>query len=294
MKKYILYIFLLGILFVYGGCDLINPEEEIPAYIYIDNFRLSTSGDEGSDSELITDAWLSVDGEFLGVFTLPAQVPVLDNGSKEIRVDAGIKDNGITDLGKIYPFYEPFITTLDLTANKTDTLRPFTTYSDDVQFTILEEFERTGHQFQEIRIGASNSGIEIDENNVFEGNSSGVLTLTPEEPTVEIASTTRFPNLTQKGFFVYIEVNYRSDVPVLFGLIGRQQNGVGTGTQLFEPGFLPSDTWNKIYFNISGLFDPSTFEEYQLVLQAFLPQENGQFTLTEGKVWLDNIKLLHL
>ncbi|MCB0638866.1 MAG: hypothetical protein KDC54_19695, partial [Lewinella sp.] len=49
------------------ACDLINPEEPIPAYLYVAPFALNTAPNiEGSNSAKITEGWVFVNGEFLG------------------------------------------------------------------------------------------------------------------------------------------------------------------------------------------------------------------------------------
>ena len=58
------------------ACDIINPEEDIPAYIEILPYEYSPESG-GSSSTKITDGWIYVDGEFLGAFNLPSTIPVL-------------------------------------------------------------------------------------------------------------------------------------------------------------------------------------------------------------------------
>ncbi|HQU57565.1 MAG TPA: hypothetical protein PLU64_00170, partial [Saprospiraceae bacterium] len=107
-------------------------------------------------------------------------------------------------------------------------------------------------------------------------------------------TTERFSGLASRSPFVYLEVNYKSDVPVLFGLIGNRKNGIPSQEVIIlDPGFVPKAEWNKIYFNLSYLINEINQEEYQVVFQAFIPIENGQFSRKQANVWLDNIKLLH-
>ena len=53
------------------SCDVINPEESIPAYIHIPEFRLETGLGQGSNSHNITDVWLTVGTEFSGCIPYP-------------------------------------------------------------------------------------------------------------------------------------------------------------------------------------------------------------------------------
>ena len=291
MKKTLFYILcFLPFFGLFESCDIINPEEEIPAYVYIDTFSLTTTGIQGTDSELITDGWFSAGQDFLGAYDLPALVPVLQLGETEITLEPGIKDNGISLSRDLYPFYQAYKITLDLQPNVVDTIKPVTTYRSDTKFAFVEDFESENQQFREIRIGDIEHRVKLESEDAFEGATSGVITLDENQSLVEIATAQRFTGLTDVGVFVYLEVNYKSDVPVLFGIIGHSGS---SNEALYDAGFLPTDSWSKIYFNLSPLFFEGIYDEYQIVLQAAIPIENGQLTRSSAKVWLDNVKLLH-
>lgn len=279
---------------LWGGCDLINPEEPIPAYLYVTGFDLETNATtEGTNSHKITDVWVSVDGNFLGAYTLPALIPVLETGEHAISLDAGIKDNGISATPEIYPFYQTYQVTVDLAENETDTLRPVTRYKTGVKFSLIEPFESTNHQFRDIRNPAGATGIQISSEDAFEGDFSGLITLDSSQNKnyVEISSLDRFRDLMKDGVYVYLELNYKSQVPVIWGVTGHLDGG--SSSTLYDPGFVPKEEWNKIYFNLSKMIFDGDFDEYQVSFQAFIPVENGKPSLPVAKIWLDNIKLVH-
>lgn len=280
---------------LWSGCDLINPAEETPAYLYVTGYELNTDVlDEGSNSHKITDVWLSVDGNFLGVYTLPALIPVLETGEHVLTLDAGIKDNGINSTPEIYPFYQSYQVTVDLQANQTDTIRPVTQYRNTTKFAFIEPFETTQHQFREVRQPAGGTGIQISTLDVFEGQSSALINLDTAKQFVEIATLNKYRDLLKTGAYVYLEVNYKSDVPAIFGVIGHLDGGgIGSTATLYEPGFLPKNEWNKIYFNLTKMIFDGDFDAYQITFQAFIPSENNKPTLNAAKIWLDNIKLVH-
>ncbi|MEZ4984834.1 MAG: hypothetical protein R2795_07325 [Saprospiraceae bacterium] len=106
--KIIHFALLLVMSVSWWQCDFINPEEGIPSYLFIEEFTLTTGPAQGSNSHKITEAWVFVDDIFLGVYDLPATVPVLETGSHTVRVEAGIRDNGLGDFPNIYPFSPTF------------------------------------------------------------------------------------------------------------------------------------------------------------------------------------------
>ena len=277
-----------------SSCDLINPEEEIPAYIYIEEFSFSTDiASEGSASTKITEGWLSVGGDFLGAYSLPALVPVLAKGNQMITINPGIKDNGIISTPEIYPFYDPFVIEVELEANVIDTIRPNSGYLDNVQFAFVEDFERENHVFQDDLDGNEGTRIVLTDEEVFEGNFSGQIRLDRENAFIEVATLDRYRDLISNGAVVYLEVNYKSEVPVLFGLVGHEEGIFNQGLTFYDPGFTAKDEWNKIFFNMTPLIFENNFPEYQFSIQTILPIENGDFTMENANIWLDNIKLLH-
>src|SRR5688500_14664775 len=53
---------LILILLAFPSCNLINPQEDIPSYIRIDSFHLTTDYPiEGSASHFVTDGWVYAD-----------------------------------------------------------------------------------------------------------------------------------------------------------------------------------------------------------------------------------------
>jgi hypothetical protein len=272
-----------------SSCNVINPEEQIPAYLEIAPFNLTTTADsQGSASEKITEAWVFIDGAFLGVYDLPATVPVLNTGTTLVRVEAGIRDNGISSTPEIYPFYEPYSVSLELVAGETVNIEPQTTYLSNTKFAMIEDFEENRPRFFTQQI-LGDETISLTQSEVFEGQYSATFGLSKEnQPVLEISTEAGFSGLQDGGVFVYLEVNYLSDAPVLWGVVGNE-NAVTGIERYYESGFIPNGEWNKIYFNLSQLIFDSRLDEIQIGMQAFLRAEDPD----TANVYLDNIKLVH-
>ena len=226
------------------GCDLINPEEEIPGYVSVESFQVTTTAAQGSASSKISEVWVSSGVDFLGAYRFSTPFPVLGTGPQTLTLQAGIKDNGIGELPEIYPFYAPVTVSVNLSANETQTIRPVTTYLPETKFAFVENFEGPQHIFR---------------------NSP----------------------------YVYLEMNYKSDVDVFVGLVGFETGGPIAGTTVYEAGFRARSEWNKIYFNLSRTIFDSRFPQYQIILQAAIPVQNGVPEKKVAKVWIDNVKLVH-
>ena len=128
---------------LFSGCEVDGP---VASYVWIDSFDLNVSSGQGTASERITEGWFYANGEFLGAYSLPHEVPVIAEGLTEIQVFPGIKVNGIISTPNIYPFFARYEVDVDLEPERTDTIRPETNYLSSVKFAYLEDFE-TGNSF---------------------------------------------------------------------------------------------------------------------------------------------------
>jgi len=289
LVRSISFLWLMGLIF--SACEIINPEEDTPAYLYVQPFTLTTNPQtQGSSSHRITEAWLFVNGEYLGAYNLPALIPVLAEGNATVRLEAGIKENGLSATPDINPFYEPFRLNMDLAAGRIDTIRPQTRYVDQARFAFIEDFENERSRIFTRTIIATDiapNGLPRTSapGEVFEGQFSGLLKLNKENPIAEISTNLTFEGLLDRGAFVYLEVNYKAEAPVIFGIVSDQGANYN---RYYDPGFLARDNWNKIYFNLGPVIFNSNEDNYRISFQALLPT-----TTDSARIWMDNIKLVH-
>lgn len=287
MKKHVLKLSVIAILVATGlsqhSCTLLSGDELTPAFIYIDSFSLTSDlTTEGYPSERIQDAWIYVDGIQLGVFELPATVPVLDSGDHVISIFAGIKDNGISGTGAIYPFYTGFEYTATLIPYKTDTVYPTTSYYESLEFILLERFE-TGNAFSELLGSDTSLLITTDTLQVFEGNRSGIAVLENTALNLRIGNSPMlFPPV---GQVLYLEMDYRNNMEFEVWLTGNYSGGVPIGSYVIT--LTPKDEWNKIYINLTSQIQSLQAQTYNLEFRALKPS-----SVTRGEIFFDNIKLV--
>ena len=122
MRFCLVYVYLLGIGLVLNSC---KEDEPIPAYIKIDAVDLTTDQNtEGWNSQGIKDAWVYIDNNLVGAFELPAEFPVLEEGTHNISVGGGILLNGISSTRTEYPMYRFYESTVSLIPEQTTTVNP--------------------------------------------------------------------------------------------------------------------------------------------------------------------------
>ncbi len=277
--------FLLGILLLMTvvGCD--TEEEAIPAYLQIDNYTITTSASQGSDSHNIQDVWVYANNNLIGGFNLPATIPILESGAVDIVIDPGIRDNGVSSSPRIYPYYTRFETTVNLVEGEVVSLTPSSTYNSNVTFALVEDFEES-NLFEDDRDNNSATQINLSIQGAYEG-SSGRIELTTDNPRIEVASNLVFEDLpTDASSQVYLEMDYKNDIALAIGLIGVDEFG-------FEFAFYshvvtPQGDWNKVYINLTEVLFNSDLETYQIGFATTLPSE-----LNSATIMLDNIKLVY-
>lgn len=295
MRMYILVVLVTGLLFLMASCEIINPEEAIPAYLFIPEFTLATEVEtEGTNSHKITEAHVFVDNELIGIFTLPATVPVLKEGSQDIQIFPAIRANGLGDITDIYPFYKRYRVTLDLLAGKVDTIRPLTEYIDNAKFSFgpQEGFEDGTLTFSIDLDGDPATTIELTNQEVFEGSGAGLIQLERADAQMELGSNLITELPTASSSTTYLELDYKTDVSFLVGVLGYDSQG-RIIYSLIDKGVNPKAEWNKIYFDFTeemiDLFGVANeLSGWRLVIISDLFDGEAD----QANIYLDNIKLV--
>ena len=289
--------FLLAAMLAMPGCD--TEEEPIPGYLRIEQFEVLPTNPEvhGSVSDKITNARVFLldkntgASHSLGVMTLPATVPSLATGEQEIVIDPMIRANGNTLYMQIYPFYKRFSQNINLPPNGDLTVWPKTAYIDSAEYKFVEDFEGPDHLFDVDRDDNPATFIEISQDDVYEGEYSGKIVLDTANNVIVAASKHVYTLPFNEVGKVFMEVNYKTDVPLEFGVLNIDNNG--NEFPNFEFIVLPRYEWNKIYFDMTDIIATASFNRFVFIMRAGIPVENGSPTLNRAEIYLDNIKLIH-
>jgi len=290
MKKLILlkdiaFGLLLVVAVGFIGC---NKEEPIPSYIYIPSFTVNAQPEFGTSSSKITEAWVYANNDLLGVFPIPATVPILATGETDIRIFPGIHEAGILARPTIYPFYEPIILNHHLTAGKIDTLPLVTQYlsSDKIKLELNITFD-IGNVLTDDLDEDSTTFVSVVPDGI-EGP-GGLLSVTDTTSNLSVGNNTLF-NLPSDGSQVYIEMEYHNDTKFSVWMRGHKASGQGDIRPIST--INEQEEWNKIYIPLTSFLQTNKWLDYQFVLNLKLTDDeiaNGQ---EHANVYIDNIKLL--
>lgn len=271
---------------VIPSCELINPEEEIPAYIHVDTCMVESETNEGSASHYIHDGWLYVDNKLIGIFEIPFTVPVLKTGEQEVTLEAGIKVNGISTLRRIYPFYSSYTVNRTLIPEKVDSIRPEYNYEAGCEFALIENFETLGSVFEETE--SSDTTIEaVSGTMAFEGNSAAIY-LDDTHSVFDAWTVNRYA--ISKTSPVYVEFNFKTDQEFSFGIFAREYTGSGEQETRYPKITLnPTDEWKKIYVELTDdIANTPMALDYRLFFSAVLSDESES-----AEIFIDNVKLIY-
>jgi len=297
LKINLYHLFYLSILFatglVFTSCYKFEGAETVPSYIQIDSILLETYyPEQGSNSHAIKDVWIYENDELIGAFELPALLPVLASGNKELEIRPGIKVNGISSTRAPYPFYQPIIyEDFEFIPDSIKYISdPTTVYYSNLNFGWIEDFERPGLTLTESSSSdtvivrtqpANNPDAFLTEHSKY----SGLISLNTNAQVYSASSSNSFP-IPKQGSPTLLEVNYKTDNYINVGII-IQENSTFIKIPLVIINH--SDHWNKIYINLGpNLSIHPQATDFKVFFESVL--ENDALS---ASIYLDNIKLIN-
>ncbi len=264
------------------SCNIINPAEPVPAYVHVGSIALSTTSAQGSNSNKIVDSWVYVDGNIVGIYEMPATLPVLSAGSHNLTIRPGILINGIAATRTAYPFYTGYDTTVNFESAKTISVSPKVTYTSSTRFLQNEDFDQAGLSLK--KFSGSDTMLVVDTltANRFEGN-CGAVFLDAAHDFFMCSSIDSFP--LPLGTPAYIELNYMGDNEFTAGLITYTASAA-FATDIVT--FKATGTWRKEYINLTPFITSASAFAYKIYLKA-----TKSSTLTNASIYFDNIKVVN-
>jgi len=293
-------LFLIVSISLLSSCVKNNPD---PSWITINGWQLIENPNNlivntGVLTHNLSEAWVYVDNELMGVFELPITIPVLISGNNEIKIYPAIRNNGIASTKKIYPFLEPYTITMNLVQNDGVTINPVTQYYSSAKFNV-EDFENGGTSV--VQEGSTSSALITYSSDpaIFdlEINGGEFLQIDLNETNNLWIASTIFNgggsvlNMPLPiGKDVYLEIDYHTTNKFTSGLLGLGSNGLTDNPNITvsasEPG---SAVWKKIYIDlreiVSGMQDK---DYYEFSFQATLDENESS-----GQINIDNLKAVY-
>ncbi|MGB4959550.1 MAG: hypothetical protein WBO36_08745 [Saprospiraceae bacterium] len=280
ISGFVLLIFLVQCL----SCTLTDNDQPIPSFLDLRDPQVLTSDLGGTDTHKITDVWVFADGQILGVFPLPARVPLINtDNDTEITILAGIRNNGMNDTPVFYPFYRSIVKVIKPIPNEAINIPLVFQYILDAKVPINESFE-TSNVFSLDFDNNPATNISVISGDASIGQKCGKVSFDTFS-TLEVGSTIRIADNQNARGKSYIELDYKGDGEIAVG-IAKTTNGIIKAEYVL---FVPARAvWNKIYIDVTDKLSPRDYDEYRLI---FGFRKTG--ASTQSSILIDNIKHLH-
>jgi len=285
MKSYIkYYISIIGIMLFLASCDFFDSTDQLPMYFNIDNVSLQTTNSQGFNTHKISDIDVFADGASVGVFNIPASVPVLKTKEQlDIEFIGVIRNNGIASNPIRYPFYKTQSFNFPFEENGTEVLELDFEYSEQSKQILVGDFEITNPFTVNYD---NNPDIEFKRSGESEyGDFCGKITLDEAGDFFEKSTFTKIDRSVVFGGPVYLEMDYKNEIPFGIGVLKLQ-----TG-QFFVPEYRVAlkkqEEWNKVYVELTEIFSDNQIEQFTILIGS------SSGTSAKGSIWIDNLRIVH-
>lgn len=267
-------------------------EQPQAAWLKIDQWNLVENPDaqfpQGELSHNITQVFVNMNGKSLGVYELPAKIPIIADGAQEFVLIPGIINNGISKTKKRFPFMEQYKGIITLKKNDTVSFTPTTRYYSSVKF-LIEDFESPSMKLNVSSESTAKLGRNDDPNILKWGNKYGEILLNDEDSLISF--TTNFETVLPKlGAEVYLEFDYMNTNSALTSTIS-----FGNGNYYDDP-YLQINpqkegkaVWKHAYVDLKENISFRQAAPYNEVKFTMLLDQKG----TAKYFYIDNIKLVY-
>ncbi len=262
-----------------SSCKKNENIQEIPSYISIEYVNLETISNQGANTHNITDVWIYVNDQFRGAYELPSTIPILQKDSNNLKIFAGIKDNGITSTRVRYHFYKSYEEDVFLVEDSVIEITPTFSYTNN-SIIESENFEGVGTNID------TTLSSEIDFEVITEnGNKLAYVLLSGGNHVFE-AATEDFEGLPQAGSPVYLELDYQSNHTALIGAYVNYSQTVLNKDLVWVS---PKEEWNKIYINMTKTVSEAiNNKSIKFYVNIFRPD-----TTEDAWMKFDNLKIIY-
>jgi|GEM_PF-1364062 len=296
-KYFALLLLLTGL--TTAGCEIVNPAEELPAYISFQDATVLLDENTGFTYPAgLKDLWLYHGGVLEGVYPINNDedpnsvltVPYIDLLNTNFFAQGGILESGLSTFRLPYVFWEDLDFTVSQNPGDTFLVTPVFRYIDDSRYELEVDEDFEGSSFSLIPF---NRALTTDDStylnrttDAFMGNFSGIVDFGTDDRWFEVISATPFPLALNED--VYAEITYKSTVEFRVGLVYQGLTGLFTEQVLTVT---PQEDWNTVYVHL--------IQQVRDIINA-----NNEFTNfwlwifadgegNDGYICFDNVRLIH-
>ena len=289
MGKFYFGLLAILILASFTSC---KKSQNAPAYVYIPKINVNSNyGINGSSSSNITHVKVFNETELIGVYELPINVPVLDEGQANIRCIGLINNNGSATSILDYIFYEPSANDVSLEGDKQVTINPVVTYNPTSTADYwFEDFEGAGNAFFPGLGNVSEMIITESPSEVFEGTASAKFDLSADTAYSKYITNEQFSYSVGKAAF--LELDYKNNQIFFFSLILHHFSAPSEQLPVFQFNSTFNDDgdleWNKIYIDLGSILNNiNSLSSFDICFEM-----ERDVSVDDPLVLIDNVKVI--
>lgn len=259
------------------SCKKDNLKAPEASFLVANPSLITNPSTQGSNTHKITDMWLYVNNQFQGCFAAGQIMPIVASGSANVKLFAGIKNNGIADTRQPYFFYKSVEYNLSIEAGKTYTVNPAFEYISSANFAFTDNFDN-GSFFIPSQ-NAADSTIEFRSLNAFGGSGKSVFMSMSDAKPVSLMVTAGYHFVPLSGDAVYLEMDYKCNQDITVGVISGTE-------QRFVIGLNPTTGWNKIYIDLRTAINTQPTSNF---CKFYITATKATAT---PEIYIDNVKVI--
>ena len=272
------------ILLLMTSCSFFDNQDTLPMYFEIDEVSLQTGPGQGFNTHNIDAVSVFADGFSIGVYKLPANIPVLQTREElDLSIFGVIRNNGIAANPVQYPFYAPLDFNYEFMPGESRQLDLEFSYDDMAKVINVGDFE----SFNALALGFDNNpDIEFIRSAETEfGNFCGKITVDQNNLSFQKTTFSRILRSEVIQGSIFLEMDYRNEIPFSLGILLFREDGLIV--PFYKLVLTEQEEWNKIYLELSNELADNQTAEFSVLVGT--PPGNSN----TGSVWVDNIKILH-
>ena len=267
------------------SCTFLADEAITIGMLKIGDPTLQSSLGTGAPSHGIKDAWVYADEQIVGVFGLPAAIPIESQEAPiSFQIRAGISPNGNNSSSIEFPFFDEIVTQQNINQGANTTVPLNFNYKREAVFDFIADFEQTNIFIDEVD-GNVQTILQRKETDSPFGSFAGIIELQGQNDAIEVTHTARYLGANNKRGSVFLEFDYKGDENFFVGTILEKGSNLVKAYKIL---ITPSVDWKHFYLDLTDEISKSDVVSYKVVFSSTLSPGK-----TKSTIYLDNMKLIH-
>ena len=292
--SYQLILFFLLVL-SFSSCE--KKSNQTPSFLRIDSINVDVPVSQGNNIHEISALQVYANGDFIGLFELPLNIPILKTGKIKFQFIPYVKLNGSKNQWAPHRCFTSKDTLLELIQLKTASITPTFFFKDNVIVRFEEDFNDGNSKMKAVILNKGDSifveSRSFNLNGRFESNTPVFVARFNDQDTanyMDFGTFESFPNMPTDGKSVQFDFDIKSDLPVQLSIVRTVSGGI---SEVVPYLYINSTEgkWKRFYVDlVHELSGQLGTVSIQLLFSANKPAGK----LVNREICLDNLRLSYL